>query len=98
MTWWWPPMCSFISAIWRWWWRVPARFCGRAAGWRSQSSHCRRRVRLQPTGRYAHAPAYLEALARCHFFECVAQQAVTLRVEQGRPVTGQLQLWRRTAE
>lgn len=54
--------------------------------------------RLQPTGRYAHAPAYLEALARCHFFECVAQQAVTLRVEQGRPVTGQLQLWRRTAE
>ena len=53
--------------------------------------------RLQPTGRYAHAPAYIEALARRHGFERVAQQAVTLRVEQGRPVAGQLQLWRRTA-
>jgi predicted TPR repeat methyltransferase len=54
--------------------------------------------RLQPTGRYAHAPAYIEALARRHGFERVAQQEVTLRVEQGRPVAGQLQLWRRTAE
>jgi len=53
--------------------------------------------RLQPTGRYAHAPAYIEALARRHGFECVAQQEVTLRVEQGRPVAGQLQLWRRTS-
>lgn len=51
--------------------------------------------RLQPTGRYAHAPAYIEALARRHGFERVAEQAVTLRVEQGRPVAGQLQLWRR---
>ncbi len=51
--------------------------------------------RLQPTGRYAHAPAYIEALARRQGFECVAQQAVTLRVEQGTPVAGQLQLWRR---
>ena len=51
--------------------------------------------RLQPTGRYAHAPAYIEALARRHGFERVAEQEVTLRVEQGRPVAGQLQLWRR---
>ncbi|HJW80610.1 MAG TPA: tetratricopeptide repeat protein [Acidiferrobacterales bacterium] len=51
--------------------------------------------RLQPTGRYAHAPAYIEALARRHGFERVAEQAVTLRVEQGKPVAGQLQLWRR---
>jgi predicted TPR repeat methyltransferase len=54
--------------------------------------------RLQPTGRYAHAPAYIEALARRHGFDRVAQQEVTLRVEQGRPVAGQLQLWRCTAE
>jgi predicted TPR repeat methyltransferase len=51
--------------------------------------------RLQPTGRYAHAPAYIEALAGRHGFERVAEQAVTLRVEQGRPVAGQLHLWRR---
>lgn len=50
---------------------------------------------LRPSGRYAHAPAYIEALARRHGFECVVGQAVTLRVEQGRPVAGQLQLWRR---
>ena len=43
--------------------------------------------RLQPTGRYAHAPAYLKALAHRHGFECVA--------EQGRPVAGRLGLWRR---
>ncbi len=54
--------------------------------------------RLLPTGRYAHAPAYLEALARRHGFTRVAQQAVTLRVEQGKPVAGQLELWRRTAD
>jgi predicted TPR repeat methyltransferase len=54
--------------------------------------------RLLPTGRYAHAPAYIEALARRHGFERVTEQAVTLRVEQGRPVAGQLQVWRRTAE
>jgi len=53
--------------------------------------------RLQPTGRYAHAPAYIEALAQRHDFARVAEQVVTLRVEQGRPVAGQLQLWRRTA-
>ncbi len=53
--------------------------------------------RLQPTGRYAHAPAYIGALAQRHGFQCVAEQAVTLRVEQGRPVAGQLQLWRRMA-
>lgn len=53
--------------------------------------------RLQPTGRYAHAPAYIEALANRHGLERVAEQAVTLRVEQGRPVAGQLQLWRRMA-
>jgi len=52
--------------------------------------------RLQPTGRYAHAPAYIEALAQRHGFARVAEQAVTLRVEQGRPVAGQLQLWRCT--
>jgi len=52
--------------------------------------------RLQPTGRYAHAPAYIEALAQRHGFARVAEQAVTLRVEQGRPVAGELQLWRRT--
>jgi predicted TPR repeat methyltransferase len=51
--------------------------------------------RLQPTGRYAHAPAYLEALARRHGFERVAQREVTLRVEQGSPVVGLLQLWQR---
>jgi len=49
--------------------------------------------RLQPTGRYAHAPAYLATLAKRHGFERVTQQDVTLRVEQGRPVAGQLQVW-----
>jgi predicted TPR repeat methyltransferase len=53
---------------------------------------------LQPTGRYAHAPAYLASLAKRHGFERVTQQDVTLRVEQGRPVAGQLQVWRRAAE
>jgi predicted TPR repeat methyltransferase len=51
--------------------------------------------RLQPTGRYAHAPAYIEALARRHGFARVVEQTVTLRVEQGNPVAGQLQLWQR---
>jgi predicted TPR repeat methyltransferase len=53
--------------------------------------------RLQPTGRYAHAPAYIEALARRHGFTPVVERDVTLRVEQGQPVAGQLQLWQRTA-
>jgi len=53
--------------------------------------------RLQPTGRYAHALVYIEALARRHGFTRVVEQAVTLRVEQGRPVAGLLQLWQRAA-
>lgn len=51
--------------------------------------------RLQPTGRYAHASGYLQALAPRHGFETLAQREMTLRVEQGRPVAGRLQLWRR---
>lgn len=49
---------------------------------------------LLPTGRYAHTTAYIQALARRYGLECVTGQEVTLRVEQGRPVTGLLQLWR----
>lgn len=73
-----------------------ARFL-RSGGWLTFSveSLPEGEYQLQPTGRYAHAPAYLEALARRHGFEHVAVQEVTLRVEQGRPVAGQLQLWRR---
>jgi len=70
----------------------------RQAGWLAFSveSLAAGEYRLQPTGRYAHAPAYIEALAHRHGFERVVEQAVTLRVEQGRPVAGQLRLWRRT--
>ena len=50
--------------------------------------------RLQPTGRYAHASAYLGTLARRHGFTPLVEREVTLRVEQGNPVAGQLQLWR----
>jgi predicted TPR repeat methyltransferase len=53
---------------------------------------------LQPTGRYAHAPAYIGVLAQRHGLTRVAERDVTLRVEQGKPVAGLLQLWRRTAD
>jgi predicted TPR repeat methyltransferase len=71
----------------------------RAAGWLAFSveSLSEGEYQLQPTGRYAHTSAYIEALARRHGFKCVTGQEVTLRVEQGRPVVGQLQLWQRTA-
>ncbi|HJX17002.1 MAG TPA: tetratricopeptide repeat protein [Acidiferrobacterales bacterium] len=72
----------------------------RSGGWLAFSveSLAAGEYRLQPTGRYAHAPAYIEALAQRHGFERVTEQDVVLRVEQGRPVAGQLQVWRRSAE
>jgi predicted TPR repeat methyltransferase len=70
----------------------------RPGGWLAFSveSSSAGEYRLQPTGRYAHAPAYIEALARRHGFTPVVERDVTLRVEQGQPVAGQLQLWQRT--
>lgn len=71
----------------------------RAGGWLlfSVESLPAGEYRLQSTGRYAHAPAYLAAMASLSGFESVAARAVTLRVEQGKPVAGQLHLWQRRA-
>jgi predicted TPR repeat methyltransferase len=44
--------------------------------------------RLLPSLRYAHAPRYLEALARAHGFDVVAMTRAPVRAEQGRPVDG----------
>lgn len=51
--------------------------------------------RLQATGRYAHAPAYIETVFGAHGFGAPRRQELVLRVEQGRPVAGMLWFWRR---
>ena len=46
--------------------------------------------RLQPNGRYAHRASYVERVMAAAGLQLVAQQAVTLRTEAGRPVNGWL--------
>lgn len=50
--------------------------------------------RLESTGRYTHTSAHLEELASTHGFTIVRQEDVQLRLENHRPVIGQLHLWR----
>lgn len=51
--------------------------------------------RLLPTGRYAHAPAYVEAVGRGHGFLPVAMETAVIRQDEGRPIMGGLHLLRR---
>ena len=51
--------------------------------------------RLLPTGRYAHAPAYVEAVGRGHGFLPVATETAVIRQDEGRPIMGGLHLLRR---
>ncbi|TFW19871.1 methyltransferase, partial [Massilia arenosa] len=46
---------------------------------------------LQPSGRYAHAPAYIDSLPG---FELLAAHSATLRQERGVPVDGMLYVLR----
>ncbi|WP_052162168.1 tetratricopeptide repeat protein [Aquabacterium sp. NJ1] len=50
--------------------------------------------KLETSGRYSHAASYLTALAARHGFTVLATQTVTIRVEQGQAIMGQLALWR----
>lgn len=53
-----------------------------------------RGYRLNSSGRYAHAIAYLRRLADEHRFTVVEQRETTLRLEKGKPVQGYVVLWR----
>ena len=53
--------------------------------------------KLEPSGRFNHAPAYIEKLARTAGFMPVAQREVTLRIERGRPVAGIIGLLEKSA-
>ncbi|MBL8513511.1 MAG: tetratricopeptide repeat protein [Betaproteobacteria bacterium] len=44
--------------------------------------------RLLPAGRYAHAPAYVRALAESNGFEVVAQEPAVIRTEASVPIYG----------
>jgi len=50
---------------------------------------------LRATGRYAHAPDYLEQVAKSTGFDLMARRHATLRVEQGDPVSGWLYILQR---
>jgi predicted TPR repeat methyltransferase len=49
---------------------------------------------LTPANRYAHAPAYVEAVARSAGFALLAETPATLRREHGLEVAGRLVLLR----
>lgn len=53
--------------------------------------------RLETSGRYAHAAAYLDRLAAHHGFERISRSEVDIRVEQGKPIQGWLDVWRAPA-
>ncbi|BAU48048.1 methyltransferase [Sulfurifustis variabilis] len=50
---------------------------------------------LRSTGRYAHAPAYINQLAEEHELEFVVRESVVVRTEAGTPVAGELVVLRR---
>lgn len=52
---------------------------------------------LRPSGRFAHRPAYVEALAGRHGFELAIVDEATVRREAHQPLPGQLYLWRKLA-
>jgi len=60
----------------------------------SDASAHGRGYRLNGSGRYAHALAYLERLARDHGFTFAERRDVTLRLDHGEPVEGYVALWR----
>lgn len=68
----------------------------RAGGWMAFSVETGEgdSYHLQPTGRFAHAPAYVEAQCRAVGLIEHARRTVTLRLEHGQPVAGQLWLWK----
>ena len=54
-------------------------------------------LRLLPSLRYAHAPAYLARLAAQHGFDVVAMEKAPVREDQGEPVDGLYVVLRRVA-
>lgn len=50
--------------------------------------------RLETSGRYAHAAAYLDRLASRHGFAVVQRQDVDVRFEQNKAIKGWLDVWR----
>jgi predicted TPR repeat methyltransferase len=54
-------------------------------------------LRLNPTGRFAHAPAYVGRLAAELGFRPLAMQPAELRLDKGVPVDGCLVLWEKAA-
>lgn len=53
--------------------------------------------KLEPRGRFSHSAAYIEKLGRAAGLTPVAQREVTLRIERGRPVTGVIGLFEKSA-
>lgn len=45
---------------------------------------------LQPTGRFAHSPQYLQTLAQQHHLALEYQESIVLREHEGKPIAGQL--------
>ncbi|MBN2284234.1 MAG: tetratricopeptide repeat protein [Deltaproteobacteria bacterium] len=50
---------------------------------------------LRKTGRFAHAPSYIETTAGDHGFDVVVRQAETIRMENDRPIHGDVFILRR---
>jgi predicted TPR repeat methyltransferase len=50
---------------------------------------------LTPTGRFAHAPGYLEALAKANGLRVVQAEPTQIRIEKKVPVAGWLALWKK---
>lgn len=79
-----------------------ARQCLRPGGWlvftvEALPDDVQQPHRLQPNGRYAHAPRYLAAALDAAGLELRALRAETLRMETGVPVSGALVTARRPA-
>ena len=53
--------------------------------------------KLLPTGRYAHARAYVEAVGRSHGLTLLASETAVIRQDEGQPIGGGLHLLRREA-
>lgn len=51
---------------------------------------------LAPSGRFQHAPSYIEALARAHGFAIVLQDPIAVRKESGQSIPGRIYLLQRS--